>query len=120
MNNSKDKLAEAMKKLEAITGVKVSNNKSNGCIISTKEIGDTFYFKAEWDNSNKEAATQEILKILEMKVGPRSPKTEIYYKVNEFCNKFDLNSSFDFLASKIRKEFAGTPNLEEIIYTVLD
>jgi len=95
-------------------------NKANGCIISTKEMGDTFYFKAEWDNNDKEAAIQEILAILEMKVGPRSPKNEIYYKVNEFCNQFDLNSSFDFLASKIRKEFAGTPNLEEIIYTVLD
>lgn len=95
-------------------------NNANGCIITTKEIGDTFYFKAEWDNNDKDAATQEILKILEMKVGPRSPKNEIYYKVNEFCNKFDLNSSFDFLASKIRKEFAGTPDLEEIIYTVLD
>jgi hypothetical protein len=120
MNNSKDKLAEARKKLEAITGVKVSNKKINGCIISTKEVGDTFYFKAEWDNNDKEAACKEILEILEMKVGPRSPKNEIYYKVNEFCNQFDLNSSFDFLASKIRKEFAGTPNLEEIIYTVLD
>ena len=120
MNNSKINLADAIKKLEAITGVKVDRKKIDGCIISAKEMGDSFYFKAEWDNNNKEAAQQEILKILEMKVGPRSPKTEIYYKVNEFCNKFDLNSSFDFLASKIRAEFAGTPNLEEIIYTVLD
>lgn len=94
--------------------------KVGGCIVSTKEIDDLFIFNAKWDNNDKEAACKEILAILKMKVGPRSPKNEIYYKVNEFCNQFDLNSSFDFLASKIRKEFAGTPNLEEIIYTVLD
>lgn len=115
--NKKLKLSAAL--MELIGGNTV-NKKEGGCIFSTKEVGDTFVFNAKWDNDAKEEACKEILAILEMKVGPRTPETEIYYQVNEFCNQFDLNSSFDFLSNKIKEHFAGTPNLEEIIYTVLD
>ena len=79
-------------------------------------------FNLKWNNN--EAAKKEIEAILEMKVGKRCAKNEIYFKVNEYCNNFDLNSSAEFLYKKCVEHFKNDvkdkSKLDEIIWTVLD
>lgn len=79
-------------------------------------------FTMAWNNND--AAKQEIEQILIMKVGERCPKNEIYFRVNEYCNNFDMNSTADFLYKKCFEQFKNeVPNkneLDSIIWTVLD
>lgn len=79
-------------------------------------------FQFSWNND--ESAKNEIEAILEMKVGERCAKNEIYYRVNEYCNNFDMNSSADFLYKKCAEHFKNVvkdkAKLDEIIWTVLD
>lgn len=79
-------------------------------------------FSMAWNNND--AAKQEIEQILTMKVGERCAKNDIYFRVNEYCNNFELNSSADFLYKKCYEKFKNeVPNkkeLDSIICTVLD
>jgi len=74
--------------------------------------------------NNNDAAKKEIERILEMKVGKRCADNEIYYKVNDYCNNFDMNSSAEFLYKKCAEHFKNEVKdeyeLDEIIWTVLD
>ena len=79
-------------------------------------------FQATWNNND--AAKKEIEQILEMKVGKRCADNEIYYKVNDYCNNFDMNSSAEFLYKKcydqFKNEIKDKSKLDSIIWTVLD
>ena len=79
-------------------------------------------FQATWNNND--AAKKEIEQILEMKVGKRCADNEIYYKVNDYCNNFDMNSSAAFLYKKCYEQFKNEikdkSKLDSIIWTVLD
>mgnify|MGYP003427531467 CR=1 FL=1 len=79
-------------------------------------------FQATWNNND--AAKKEIEQILEMKVGKRNADNEIYYKVNDYCNNFDMNSSAEFLYKKCYEQFKNVvkdkSKLDSIIWTVLD
>lgn len=78
--------------------------------------------QATWNNND--AAKKEIERILEMKVGKRCADNEIYYKVNDYCNNFDMNSSAEFLYKKCAEHFKNEVKdeyeLDSIIWTVLD
>ena len=74
----------------------------------------------EWDESEKAEAIAEIDQILTMKVGPRCPKNEIYWQVNDYCNTLPFNESYSFLFKKCKQKFANINNIDEIIDTVLD
>ena len=79
-------------------------------------------FQVTWNNND--AAKKEIEQILEMKVGKRCADNEIYYKVNDYCNNFDMNSSAEFLYKKCYEQFKNVVKdkrkLDSIIWTVLD
>ena len=79
-------------------------------------------FQFTWNNND--AAKKEIERILEMKVGKRCADNEIYYKVNEYCNNFGMNSSAEFLYKKcyehFKNEVKDKRKLDSIIWTVLD
>ena len=79
-------------------------------------------FQFTWNNND--AAKKEIERILEMKVGERCADNEIYYKVNEYCNNFGMNSSAEFLYKKcyehFKNEVKDKRKLDSIIWTVLD
>lgn len=79
-------------------------------------------FQTTWNNND--AAKKVIEQILEMKVGKRCADNEIYYKVNDYCNNFDMNSSAAYLYKKCYEEFKNVvkdkSKLDSIIRIVLD
>lgn len=74
----------------------------------------------EWDESEKAEAIAEIEQILTMKVGPRCPKNEIYWQVNDYCNTLPFNADYSFLFNKCKDKFKNVPNIDRIINIVLD